>query len=56
MRKSRCGLPPTKEVRRMVEYLTVVIYILFSGLLAMTTIAIALIIVLAIVLSNNENQ
>ena len=36
------------------EYLVTVIYILFYGLVGMTIIAIALIIALAVILSNSE--
>lgn len=55
MRISRCGLPPIKEVRRMIEIqLLKLIYILFYGLVGITIVAIALIIVLVIIMSKSK--
>lgn len=55
MRISRCGLPPIKEVRLMIEtgYLISIIYLLYYALLGTTIIAIAFI-ALAIILSKSE--
>lgn len=52
MRINRCGLPPTKEVRRMIETtLFNIVYILFAGLLGMTIITFALVITLVVIIS-----
>lgn len=51
--KSRVWLPPTnEEVMLMIEtYLLNIIYLLFTALVAVSIIAIALVIVIAIILS-----
>ena len=53
--KSRCGLPPTKEVRLMIEtYLLENLYIIFYALLGMTITAAALVIVLVIIMCKGK--
>ena len=52
MRINGCGLPPIKEVRRMIETtLLNIIYILFYSLIGITIITFALIIVIAVIIS-----
>lgn len=52
---SRCGLPPTKEVRRMIEIQVLnIIYILFYGLLGITIVAFSLIVALVIIMSKSK--
>ena len=62
MRISRCGLPPYiisdslgKRGGAMIEeQVLAIIYLLFFGLVGVTIVAIALIITLVIILSNNK--
>ena len=56
MRISRCGLPPTKEVRPMIEKtaLLLIIKLLFAGIVSATIIVFALIIALVIIISKSK--
>ena len=50
-----CGLPPIKEVRRMIETtLLNIIYILFYSLIGITIIAFALIIAIVVILRKQK--